>query len=63
MFCGLVFREKRTIEGGGYYYVYNPVSPEKVAAEMRKMLNELCNKFEEAIKDFLAEFGSSEKPC
>ncbi|AEA46235.1 helix-turn-helix domain-containing protein [Archaeoglobus veneficus] len=56
MLCGLVFREKKTIEAGGYYYIYMPVEPERVAEKMRKMLGELCKRVDTAINEFVTEF-------
>jgi predicted transcriptional regulator len=36
MSCGLVYRETRTIEGGGYYYVYIALDP----CKMKDMISE-----------------------
>ncbi len=57
MLCGIVSREKRTAEAGGYYYMYTAAEPEKITAEMREMFKKLCKKVERAIDEFADEFS------
>jgi len=59
MLCGMVSREKRTVEAGGYYYTYTATEPEKVTVEMREMFKKLCRKVERAINEFVDEFSQS----
>lgn len=45
--CGMVKREKRVIKnGGGYYYIYSGINPEK----LKQMLNECVDEWQEEMK-------------
>lgn len=53
MISGLAYREKRVIEGGGYYFVYKAMPKEIIAKEIEDVLKELCEKVRNLIRDFL----------
>jgi len=55
--CGLVHREKRCVDGGGYYYVYRAVNPELVARKMEKEVEELKNRLMKSIEEFEVKFS------
>ncbi len=56
--CGLVFREKKCFECGGYYYVYKAVNPNKVAEEMKKEVKKLNERLLDAIEEFEKNFSN-----
>ncbi|MCL7415813.1 MAG: helix-turn-helix domain-containing protein [ANME-2 cluster archaeon] len=39
MTCGLVYRETKTIEGGGYYYIYKALDPCKLKDMVQENIN------------------------
>ncbi len=53
LISGIAYREKRVIEGGGYYFAYKAMPKEVVAKEIEMMLNELCEKVKSLMRDFL----------
>ncbi|MEM0202561.1 MAG: helix-turn-helix domain-containing protein [Archaeoglobaceae archaeon] len=53
LISGLAYREKRVIEGGGYYFVYKAMPKSEVAKEIENVLNELCEKVKSLMRDFL----------
>ncbi len=57
MLAGIVVREKRLIEGGGYYYTYRAVPAREVAKTMREMLAVWNSKILEAIDEFERKYG------
>jgi len=54
--CGLVLREKRCVDGGGYYYVYRAANPEQVARKMEREVEELRNRLMKSIAEFEVKF-------
>jgi len=52
MMAGIVIREKRVIEEGGYYYIYKAVKPKFLAQNMRDMLEKWYNMVLKAINEF-----------
>lgn len=58
LIAGLVYREKRIIPSGGYFYVYKAVPKEVVAREIESLLDELSNKVRSFLRDFLADRSS-----
>ncbi|MBE8538781.1 helix-turn-helix domain-containing protein [Geoglobus acetivorans] len=57
LIAGLVVREKKVLPGGGYYYTYRSVSPNKLAEEMRRIMKEWCEKVAFTINEFEEKFG------
>ncbi len=47
--CGIVYKEKRTIRNGGYYYVYSARPMEHVQEEAKDCLNEWYENMKDAI--------------
>ncbi len=54
--CGLVIRERRCVDGGGYCYVYSSVNPEVVAAKMIEDVEELKKKLLKAVEEFKSQY-------
>ena len=59
MLAGIVIREKKIIEGGGYFYVYRAIPAREVAEEMRKLLSAWNKKMSEAIEQFERKYGGA----
>jgi len=55
LLAGLIYKEKRTLGGGGYYFVYKSVPKEFVAREIENVLNVFCEKVRLFLRDFLAD--------
>ncbi|HIJ00173.1 MAG: hypothetical protein PWQ88_340 [Candidatus Methanomethylophilaceae archaeon] len=56
MSCGMVVRETKHLEGGGYYYLYHPKSHDRLKKDLqtcvnswKKRVDELMNRFDEEI--------------
>lgn len=48
--CGLVFRESRSIAGGGYYYVYKAIDKSEFVKILEGCIKEWEEKMKEKIK-------------
>jgi len=53
MSCGVVHRETRSIERGGYFHIYIPISKEM----MREKLNRCVKDWHEGMLEMLSRFG------
>ncbi|MEM2325161.1 MAG: helix-turn-helix domain-containing protein [Archaeoglobaceae archaeon] len=53
LIAGLAYREKRTIDGGGYYFIYKPTPKEEIAREIETLIRELCEKVKEVLRELL----------
>jgi len=53
MMAGIVIREKKTIEDGGYYYVYRAEDVDKMAREMLDLLERWYSRMKEVIEEFI----------
>jgi predicted transcriptional regulator len=51
--AGLTFREKKILNGGGYYFIYKPVPRERVAEEVKRLTEEWCERVRRALEEFL----------
>jgi predicted transcriptional regulator len=49
---GLAFREMKSIERGGYYYVYTAVSPNQLKDRLHKCADDWFENMNNAIEDF-----------
>jgi predicted transcriptional regulator len=49
---GLAFRDKKTIDRGGYYHVYAGVSPEMLKVKLHKCADDWFENMNSAIDDF-----------
>ncbi|RLI80218.1 TrmB family transcriptional regulator [Archaeoglobales archaeon] len=54
--AGLVVREKKLLNGGGYYYTYKPVDIQGIVVEMHKTIDEWYAKIKNTIDEFAKEF-------
>ena len=65
MVAGLVMREKKTIDDGGYYYLYRTETPERLAGEMNELLDRWYYRMKQVIQEFveveLKELKEAEK--
>ncbi len=59
MLAGIVIREKKIIEGGGYFYVYKALPIREVVKEMKKLLKVWNRKISEAIEEFEKKYGEA----
>jgi len=48
--CGIVYREKRSIESGGYYYEYIPIEPREVRQVLKKNVDEWYSRMNDLIE-------------
>lgn len=55
MSCGLVYRETKTIEGGGYYYVYLALDPCKMKDMIQDNIDSWYEKMKVMIEDIETE--------
>jgi|Deesub1362A_J573_1020465.scaffolds.fasta_scaffold00028_69 predicted transcriptional regulator len=53
MVAGLVIREKKTIDDGGYYYLYSVESTEKLVDEMNSLLDRWYFRMKKVIQEFV----------
>jgi predicted transcriptional regulator len=53
---GLVFRETRIIENGGYYYTYHPNDPKRVYRDMKRYIDEWYAKMNDLLQEFQVNF-------
>jgi predicted transcriptional regulator len=53
MMAGIVVREKKTIEDGGYYYVYRAENIERMVQEMLNLLERWYRRMKEVIEEFI----------
>jgi len=56
LMAGLVIRDKRLIESGGYYYTYKPVDLNSMIKEMHKTIDIWYTKIKNLIDEFASEF-------
>lgn len=52
MACGLVFKEKETIEQGGYFYIYTALPLAKIKKKVKQCIDEWHEGMTDALKDF-----------
>ncbi len=48
--CGIVYRETRSIESGGYYYEYVAIEPQEMKQMVKKNVDEWYNQMNELIE-------------
>jgi predicted transcriptional regulator len=53
MVAGVVVREKKTIDDGGYYYIYRAETAEKLAEEMNSLLDRWYLRMKQVIREFV----------
>lgn len=48
--CGIVYRETRSIDSGGYYYEYVAIEPQEMKQMVKKNVDEWYNKMNDLIE-------------
>jgi predicted transcriptional regulator len=63
--CGIVYRETRSIESGGYYYKYVAIDPQELKKMVKKnvdewyqQMNELIEKLDDKINSLILRMDS-----
>lgn len=57
--AGFVQKEQINYEQGGYYHVYQPTDPDKIASDMQRMLNDWYAKMGQLIQEFEDKYDQS----
>jgi predicted transcriptional regulator len=57
--AGLVRQEQVNYDDGGYYHVYEPTDPERVAAEMERLLGEWHARMDALIGEFETRYADA----
>lgn len=57
MQAGFVQKEQINYDQGGYYHVYRPTDPDKIADDMQRMLNDWYAKMGQLIGEFREKYG------
>ena len=58
--AGFLQKEQVNYDQGGYYHVYRPTDPEKVADDMQRMLNDWYAKMGQLIAEFREKYDEAE---
>ncbi len=58
--AGFIQKEQVNYDQGGYYHVYRPTDPEKVADDMQRMLNDWYAKTGQPIQEFEEKYDRAE---
>ena len=61
--AGVVVQRQVNYEQGGYYYVYQPRTPEEAAREMRRLLNSWYATVGQLIQEFEDRYGREADGC
>jgi len=56
--AGFIQKEQINYEQGGYYHVYEPTHPSKVADDMQRLLNDWYAKMGQLIREFEAKYDA-----
>ena len=54
---GFIQKEQINYDQGGYYHVYSPTDPSKIADDMQRMLNDWYAKMGQMIGEFRDKYG------
>ncbi len=60
--AGFIQKDQINYEQGGYYHVYRPTDPERVATDMQRMLNDWYAKMGQLIQEFEDKYGDRTGP-
>jgi predicted transcriptional regulator len=52
MSCGLVFREKKSITKGGYYYVYTSIEKASIRTKMMECVDKMYKNMRTLVEEF-----------
>ena len=58
--AGFIQKEQINYEQGGYYHVYSPTDPSKIADDMQRMLNDWYAKMGQLIQEFETKYEHSD---
>ena len=58
MTCGMVYRETKSIERGGYYHVYKAIGREMLKTKLEQCVNDWYAR----MRDLLTRFGEGHEP-
>jgi predicted transcriptional regulator len=58
--AGFIQKEQVNYDQGGYYHVYRPSDPDRVADDMQRMLNDWYAKMGQLIAEFREKYDESE---
>lgn len=58
--AGLVQKEQINYDDGGYYHVFRPTSPQKIAEDMQRMLNDWYAKMGPLIQEFQTKYDDQQ---
>mgnify|MGYP002761907926 FL=1 len=57
---GFIEKEQINYDQGGYYHVYSPTDPSKIADDMQRMLNDWYAKMGQLIQEFESKYDDTE---
>jgi predicted transcriptional regulator len=57
---GFIQKEQVNYDQGGYYHVYSPTDPTKIANDMQRMLNDWYAKMGQLIREFETKYDQTE---
>jgi predicted transcriptional regulator len=60
---GFIEKDQINYDQGGYYHVYSPTDPEKIADDMQRLLNDWYAKMGQLIQEFENKYDQSEAPA
>ena len=58
--AGFIQKEQVNYDQGGYYHVYSPTDPSKIADDMQRLLNDWYAKMGQLISEFETKYGHPE---
>jgi predicted transcriptional regulator len=61
--AGFIQKEQVNYEQGGYYHVYRPTDPAKIADDMQRLLNDWYAKMGQLIQEFENKYGETAAPA
>ena len=59
--AGFIQKEQVNYDQGGYYHVYRPTDPAKIADDMQRLLNDWYAKMGQLIQEFETKYGQRER--
>ncbi|MFC6615427.1 helix-turn-helix domain-containing protein [Halopenitus salinus] len=60
---GFIQKEQVNYDQGGYYHVYSPTDPSKIADDMQRMLNDWYAKMGQLIQEFETKYEDADAPA
>ncbi|MDS0282765.1 helix-turn-helix domain-containing protein [Haloarcula onubensis] len=56
--AGFVQKEQRNYDQGGYYHVYRPTDPSRIAGDMQRLLNDWYAKMGQLVREFETKYDA-----